>query len=363
MQNIFEYQIDEFRNFKSKHLCLGCIVICAHQSDYGIVYQYSDEERASECKDSRLYIFHKDVNLHLPSKTIVTFLKDFESIKKEIYEVSDILPLKDYKEYIITSEKEKEEYDSTSLTEHMQRLMSNAEKFIVVSQDDDFLDGKLYFPAVDERNRSVYYYIASYFSHTWPFTILGKYSYILANKDSLDYPDASSIKQKMGEIVDYVCSLSLDKILGFYTVYEGGFFQRRPGRDDHFLYTRNRLCSSEDIYLNQLAKLGSEITNCDSCNGGSDDEDFSNLNLEETKSLRLEIKEKYNTGEHIIFLISDYISKIDKVHNETKEFLDLFGNLVKKEDEFIFEKNFNSFCEWSEFITSFNKSKKDWFHY
>ena len=80
-----EYKLDETNERHSKHLCLGRVVICAKNSDYGIVYQYSDEENASECSDSRLYIFNKDVNLDIPSKTIITFLKDFDNIKKGIY--------------------------------------------------------------------------------------------------------------------------------------------------------------------------------------------------------------------------------------------------------------------------------------
>lgn len=358
-----EYKLDETNERHSKHLCLGRVVICAKHSDFGIVYQYSDEKNASECSDSRLYIFNKDVNLDIPSKTIITFLKDFDSIKKGIYEVSDILPLRDYKEYVITSKEEKEEYDSSSMTGEMQRMMSNAEKFIVVSQDDDFLDGKLYFPIINATLRTVKYYEASYFDHTWPFTVLGKYSFILANKEYLDYPNAATIKNKLCEIVDYVSSLDLNQVLDSYTVYEGGFFQRRPGRDDHFLYTKNRICSSKDIYLNQLTKLGSEITDCDSCNGGSDDDDFSHLNVDETNSLRAEIREKYNTGEHLIYLISNYISKIDKIHKDTVEILNFFTNSIKKEDEFIFEQKFNSYLQWNEFITEFNKSKKDWYNF
>lgn len=138
------YTLDETP--RSKCLCLGCVVICDKQSDYGIVYQYSDEKNVSECSDSRLYIFHKDIDLYIPSKTIVTFLKSFENIEKHLYEVSDIVSLKDYKEYVITSKEEKDEYYSTSMTGVMQRMMSNARKFISVYQNDNFIDGRLYFP-------------------------------------------------------------------------------------------------------------------------------------------------------------------------------------------------------------------------
>ena len=64
----------------------------------------------------------------------------------------------------------------------------------------------------------------------------------------------------------------------------------------------------------------------------------------------------------MIFLISNYISKIDKIHKDTAEILNFFTNSIKKEDEFIFEQKFNSYLQWNEFIMEFNRSKKDWYN-
>lgn len=247
----------------------------------------------------------------------------------------------------------------------MKNMMSYADKFILVYQDENFLDGKLYFPVINERLKTVQYYESDHFggmnNEPEPFTVLWRLSFLIANKQYVDYPNSFCIRQKINEIIDYVGSLDIEKIPDLYSVYEGGYFQSRPGRDDHFLYTKNRLCESSDIYLNQLTKIGSEIINYDSCIG-RDEADFSNINIEETELIRSEIRNKYDTAEHLIYLISDYLTKIDKIHKDIKKINDLLLKFIKEGDECIFEQGHFTLSQWISFIASFNNGKNGLFY-
>ena len=155
--------------------------------------------------------------------------------------------------------------------------------------------------------------------------------------------------------MNYVDSLDLDTILNFYSVTDGGYFQSRPGRDDHYFFTKNRLCSSQDKYLNQLTKLGSELTDYYSCQG-RDDGDFCILNLADTEQLKTEINKKYDKNNHVLFLISELINSIRKSNEILKNALEILSTYsIRKGDEFIFNQSFSSLEQWKDFIASQNE--------
>lgn len=351
---ISEYDIEDKNCYnKSEKLCVGFIVECELDSDFGIIYQYNDESYSTECKNGGLYFFYKQNDFVIPQKTLVSFIKNFRNSWKRNFEVTNVCRLDEFENYILTSSEEIESYNKTSSTKKMRRMMSEGKKFIVVHYDEESRDltSRLYYPIININQRIINYYFFTACSSFGPRTVFESYSLSLASKYYLQY---SHIERNFKRILNYINSLNVESVLDMYSVFYGGYFQSRLGRDDHYLYTRSTLCTSNDPYLCQLTKLSSEVTDYYSSQG-RDSDDFSSVNPEETQALRDEIKLKYNPTKHLLYLNKFYAETINRLLEDVNVAKNLLSNFIRKGHEYIFTQKFCSLSQWEDFISSFNR--------
>jgi hypothetical protein len=334
-------------------LCVGVIVECENNHNYGIIYQYNDESYSSEFKRGGLYFFNKDKHLEIPQYTLVSFLKDIQNSFKSNYEVTDVCILSEFINYVLTTSKDKESYYESLSTESMEHLIKNGRKFLVVDYDDEeqYVSSGLYYPVINNDNQRIEYYNFNSSCHSCPESIFNCYCFKIAIEDYMQFANISS---RIKQILEYLTPLNLDDILGLYSVLDRGYYQRRVGRDDHFIFEKTKSCSSNDPYLEQLTKLGTIVTDYYSCQG-RDDEDFSNINLEETAHLQLEIRDKYNKSEHLLFLINDYLNMFDTLKTNLKHADDLINDLIKRAHDIFHTHQCNNIEQWKDVILKNNR--------
>lgn len=338
------------------HLRLGYIVECKVGKEYGIVYQYKGEGWGAKMDISKIFFFYKDKVLEIPSKTLVSFLaKTIVPTRglgfvTEDSEVSDIEKLSNYSHFVVTSENEENQV--------FEKMQDDTSKFSVIVKESESTYSYLYYPMIDIQKKVQYIslYSASdmIYEYSYPTSIFESFAHIKAYEEYIKYPGITAIKKKIDNLYEYVSALGLDNIKNFFSVTDSGEFQCRPGRDDHFYYKKNRICSSSDIYLNQLTKLGSEIIRTES-GIGLVETDFEHENIEETKVIRKEIEQNYNQSEHILFLIKHFLSEIDKIHDITQIAIRNLSFFIKEGDEHLFEIQPTSLNEWKDIINSHNK--------
>ena len=350
----YTFDIEEINCYHHKNkLCIGFIVECKFGLDYGIIYQFNDESYSTECKKGALYFFLKEKNIEIPQNTLVSFIKDLHNSWNKLFEVSNVCRLEDFENYILTSSEEIKSYNKTSSTKKMRNLMCAGKKFLVAHYNERQRDltCRLYYPIINEAHKTIYYYFFTASSFTGPNTVFECYTFILATKDFVEY---SHINKNIKQFLGYLDALNSDSVLELYSVYDKGYFQSRPGRDDHYIYTKDKVCSSIDPYLHQLTELGSVVTDYYNCLG-RDADDFSSLNIEDTNALRDTIKQKYNSSEHLLFLMSFYLESVNSLKEDINKAIYSLPNFIKKGDEYIFTKSFLNLEQWKEFILSYNK--------
>lgn len=354
MISISNYDIEDINCYHDREkLCVGFIVECNLDSEFGVIYQYNDETYSTECKNGGIYFFLKKKDYVIPQNTLVTFLKNLHNSWKKNFEVTNVCRLDEFENYILTSREEIESYARTSSTKKMEKLMSEGKKFLVAHYDEKNRDltSRLYYPIINIEHKTIIYYFFTACSYFGPNTVFESYAFKLASKDALQY---SRISNNFRKILKYIDSLDLETIISMYGVFDGGYFQCRPGRDDHYHFTKNTLCTSSDPYLNQLVKLGSVVTNYYCCQG-RDEDDFSTLNFEETKALRDKIKTKYNSVEHFLYLNTLYLDLINKMNEDIINAEKNLTSFIRKGDESIFALRFSTLAQWKDFISSFNR--------
>ena len=347
------YIIEEINCYHDIHkLSVGFIVECRANADYGIIYQYNDDKHSSECSKGGIYYFHKDLSLEIVSKTMVTFLKDFSRSWKRNFEVENVSKITEYETYVSISKEEKETSCYSSTTKKIEDMMKNGKKFIAINYDEEkqYLVSKIYFPILDIQTKTICYYFRIQCFCKQPKDIFECYAYNIVNKNFFHF---NVINEKINEVLRYVKSLKLDDILKHFNVYGEGYYHSRPGGDDYYTYSKNRICSASDPYLTQLTELGTELIDYSNCQG-RENEDYSTLDLDETAFLREEVKQKYNKSEHIIFLIKVLLERITNTKINVNEASMKLHKFIKKGDEHILNKNYTTLSQWKDFISSFN---------
>mgnify|MGYP000180611177 FL=1 len=333
-----------------KKLCIGIIIECNAQSEYGIIYESED---SSECKNGGLYYFYKDQSLEIPPKTFVSFIKDLTCSWKNVFEVTDVCILQEYVNYILTSKEERQSYYESSSTKRMEELMSDGKNFIVIYYDDENQDltSRLYYPHIDNNKRKINYYFFTSASYKSLKTIFECYTFLLAQEFFASF---SFITNKLHFILDYVEHIEESTVSELFCVYDEGCFQSRPGRDDHYIFSQNRVCSNEDRYLSQITTLGSKVISYYNCQG-RDDNDYYSINIEETEILRNEVKLKYNKRDHLMFLISHFLDNYHRTKAKADSASLVIANFISKGEKFISNYSFESLKQWIDFISTHNK--------
>lgn len=179
------YTIEEVNCYhNTTKLCIGYIVECFAEKNYGIIYQYNDENNSSECKIRGLYYFRKEEGMEIPQNTLVSFLKDYSNSWKRIFEVNNVNLLSDYDIYIVSSKEERSAFDANCSTDSMVSMMNSAKKFIVVVKDeeDNHYTCRLYYPIINSKSRTITYYFftSSFFEN--PITICDCLAYVHTNQ-------------------------------------------------------------------------------------------------------------------------------------------------------------------------------------
>lgn len=349
------YTFDEINCYDdSQKLCIGFIIECNKGSDYGILYQYNDEKNHSECNGSAIYFFRKNTDFVISAKTCVTFVKNLSNSWKRNFEVSNVHLLDEYDIYIIQSDDEKKSYYQTSSTKTMEELMTAGKKFIVIVKDGSDYTGRIYFPTIDEELKLINFYFFTVCFQEEPNTVFESYIYNLVNSEYISYSNINFIVEGLNRISNYVQSLDIQNILLAFSVHDAGRFQCRPGRDDHYIYTKYAQCALKDKYLQQLTKLKNEVTGYYNCLG-RDEDDFDQINNEDTENLRNEIAQKYNAGEHLIYLLSEFICETETTHKYTQLASKCLTSFIKDGDEILFANKVGSLSKWIDIISTYNK--------
>lgn len=330
-----------------KKLAFGYIIQCNMDDDFGIIYGV-DSHKWNFNDYNWLYYFKKDKGFVLHPMTIVSFVctYDYYTEEEEIL-VSDINPIDDY---IIIDDKENKgenlREDGLYHSEIVWTSMAHLTKMIVV---DEFSISVLY-PLISNADKTIYYLEQHYFDdeNESPRKIAACYvrvKHFEQYKNSIPF---NVVANALKEMITSVDTTDIKKASKHFQVRESGYFQYRPGRDDHFIYCKCRISKCKDPYINSLTELGIFDRDYYSCVGrGTDDEDYNRMNKEETAKMRSEIISNYNKDDHLDYLLSEYV--LGNIDRQNKYFsylakLEQYGN-----------------CDEIKYYLKEKRCLKDWF--
>lgn len=334
--------------WKSKRkIGFGYIMQCNLDDDFGIIYGVESHEFSLDYINW-LYYFKKDKGYILSPMTIVSFVCAYDYYrKKEEILVSDINPIDDY---IIVDDKEnkgeKLREDGLYHSEIVWTNMDHLSKMIVINE----FSVSVYYPWISNVDETVYYLKQNYFDDKDedPRNIVTCYVRV---KDFERYKKSISFSTAANVLKDMIASVEatdIKKVSKLFQVRDSGYFQYRPGRDDHFIFCKSRISKCEDSYINSLKELGVVDKDYYCCVGrGIDDKDYDRMNKEETFKMRKEIVSKYNQDDHFDFLLSEYV----------------LGNINKQNNYFSYLAMLKEFGNSDEIkhCMSKNRELKDWF--
>lgn len=342
------FTINTKDDWKSKKkLEFGYILQCDLDDEFGIIYGV-DSHKWGFNDINWIYYFKKKKKLVLSPMTIVSFVCTYDNYtEEEEILVSDINPIDDY---IIVDDKEnkgkKLREDGLYHSEIVWTNMDHLSKMIVI----DKFSVSVYYPWISNVEKTIYYLQKNYFGDMdeSPRNIVTCYVRV---KDLERYKKSISFSTAANVLKDMIASVEatdIKKVSKLFQVRDSGYFQYRPGRDDHFIFYKSRISKCEDSYINSLTELGVVDKDYYCCVGrGIDDKDYDRMNKEETFKMRKEIVSKYNQDDHFDFLLSEYV----------------LGNINKQNSYFSYLAMLKEFGNSDEIKHSMSKNRelKDWF--
>lgn len=124
------------------------------------------------------------------------------------------------------------------------------------------------------------------------------------------YPSLEEITVTITKYKKYVRYFNSEKIISTYKVVKDGWFQCRPGRDDHFNITITRTIDSSDPYIKSLVPLNEDKDYYACVGRGAGDDDYTILLEGEMKENINKARENYSKDKHLAFLIDKYYKDI-----------------------------------------------------
>ncbi len=333
--------------YSKRKLGFGYIIQCNFGDDYGIVYGVCSHKRGFQNVDW-IYYFKKYKEYVLPNMSIISFVSIYDSYEEREDIIVDNILLID--EYQIINDKGNDHnvkrQDGVCHSEIVWKNMMDRKG--IIAYDDNSVS--VYFPySPNDNNKKIFYLSLHYYG----------YKNRIANnivecfvrmKEYEKYKSAQPFNNAASEINDMIASVEttdIKEISKLFSVRDIGYFLYRPGRDDDFIYYKNRISKCNDPYINSLTQLGIVDKDYYNCVGqGMDDQDYDRLNKEDTRKMRKEIISKYNKDKHFEYLLTKHI--LDFLEN--RDFYISYSSSLKEQgnvnDMNMYLKRKRNFNEW-----------------
>lgn len=354
-----KYNISGIKYSQSQYysrLGIGYILQCNKGDNFGVIYGYRNHGRSHYREKTWLYFFKKRINSHIEKLTPVTFLQSSSGWKEdELYEVTDIVQLNSY--IIInnndtkTRGKERKREDGIYRYDKEWDLMCSGTPYISL-----FHGFSANYPVVDPKSRTIVFHDYTVFSDDCKYSILSCIIGLYNLREYSQEPQFDYVNKKLDYIKEYISKFKLSKELRKFCAGESGYFQSRPGRDDHFNFTKYWTTTSEDSYMKTLTNLHEEKDYYTCCGRGVGDNDYDRVDENETRKMRLEIKQKYDKNAHYIFLIDEFFSNLKEKRNEYLSYEKALYSFIEEGDEYLFESEFAS--DYLSIIQEYNSKRK-----
>ncbi|MDE7414322.1 MAG: hypothetical protein K2N05_11145 [Muribaculaceae bacterium] len=129
------------------------------------------------------------------------------------------------------------------------------------------------------------------------------------HKSSFKYLSIEDLSKEIQRINDYVTSFSLENILASYRCGNSGYFQSRPGRDDHFHITEYKEIDTDDEYIRSLIPLGVKRDYYACVGRSKDDNDYDKIDDDLINSGKEIARKLYSKENHYAFLITNFFER------------------------------------------------------
>lgn len=358
-QKYCDYRISHLQ-YSQHETCLGIgyILQCNKGDSFGMVYGYHDHARTANREKTWIYYFKKAKSLAIARLSEVSYLKSSSGYeRKESNEVSNITPLSCYT--IIDSDnketrgQERKRQDGMYHYDDEWNLMYQSKPYIELSG----CAISAYYPVVNNRDKTIIFHDYTVYTRNKKVNIIscfiGMYDLSLYSTE----PTFEYVSSKLEEIKKYITNFNLSASIKTFFAGQSGVFKCYPGRDDSFFITDYWRTYSSDSYMKQLINLHKDETyyyNC--CGQGKDEEDYDRINIEATKTLRAEVKKKYNRNAHYMFLIKEFFDKLRERRKMYLLYKKEISSFIEQGDEDVFNNTYDE-TACLNLVESYNKMK------
>lgn len=353
-----DYKISRIKYSEESRLGIGYILQCDKGENFGIIYGYRNHRYSYYQEKTWLYFFNKPKSLFYEKFTEISYIKSSSGYNNpESFQVSDVFPLSNYK--IIETDNElirgvdKRRDDGLYYYDIQWDLMSNGMPFM----DLDGCSIHVFYPIIDTKNNTIVFHDYSAYTRNKRANIvscfIGMHDLFLYSTE----PTFEYVSSKLETIKNYIEKFNLFADARKFVAGQSGYFQSRPGRDDHFNTTKYWRSSSNDSYTRSLVNLHEEHDYYVCCGKGIGDEDYDTIDSEETKKMRLELKQKYNKDAHYMFLLNEFFTGLKEQRKQYLLYSKDIRSFVEKGDEELFQHHYDE-NEFQQVIQQYNNKKK-----
>lgn len=297
-----------------KEPCIGYIVQCRKDDDFGIIYgvQYNNGTQLEYDKLADLFYFKKKKQVSYKPYTIVSYLQ--ENYKQAINnEVSDVIAIDDF-QIININDRNKRRFRKKGYfcTDKEWKLIQYAIPFINKTIPSGVYT--IWHPQICEDTNKVEYHVTSYYNlfndANKPISSILSCYFILKEYGMYEQTlPMDFLANEISKIHKYVKKFDIHEEAKKFISGHSGYFKCCPGRDDMFIMKDYKTTSSKDDFIRGLVNLGVK-TDYYSCVGrGPGDDDYDNIDESETKKLRNEVCKIYDKDKHYTFLLKTFIEK------------------------------------------------------
>lgn len=308
-------------------LHVGLIVQCRENDDFGVVLGCVNSKAVwnkSAYGVPVLYYFSKDAKKKIPSLTPVSFF----TRKSQAYEAFYVKSLYSYKVCDRDGDTTLRS-DGYYYTDSVWNAMNSKDYYIAHSYHGG---NTLYVPILQMSSRLRYY------KGERIFTILPSdlensivcFDVLMSAEENclvncflqllelgnVTYPSVEEIAQKLKEISDKVETFDIVSILDTYEVGSSGYYQCRPGRDDHFHMLQYCRLGKGDAYIKSLLPIKEESTYYSCYGRGADEQDYQIVDIDATNKYKARALSMYSKDMHIAYLLKDFfMDKVERVRS------------------------------------------------
>lgn len=355
-----KYKISVLRDYNSR-LGIGYILQCNKGDKFGVIYGYRNHDRLHYREKTWLYFFKKNSNSHIDRLTPVTFLQSSSGYEEEeLYEVTNITRLHSY--IVIDhndskprgKERKREDgiYHYDNEWGRIWNQMCSGSPYITL-----YPGYSAYYPVINHKKKTIVFHNYTVITSNKKSSILPCLTGLYDLREYSKEPSFDYVSKKLDSLKNYMIGFNLSKELRKFCAGKSGYFQSRPGRDDHFNITEYWTTTSKDSYLKTLTDLHEEKDYYPCCGRGIGDDDYDRIDDNETQKMRLEIKQKYDKNAHYMFLLNEFFSNLKEKRDKYLSYEKTLDSFIEEGDEYLFEKAFTN-DDYLSIIQEYNSIRK-----